>query len=248
MNQSSNVLSSEDDLLPISSLADLVFCERRAALHFLEGVWQENQFTAEGHILHEKTHEADTECRGNVRIVRGLRLRSLRLGLSGIADVVEFHRLDIASLPARAEDAIPQAIALAGTTGLWKPFPVEYKRGKLKHEKSYEIQICGQALCLEEMMNVQTSVGAIFYGKSMRRHDVIFAAELRQETEMAARRMHELIASGRTPPPVYEKRCESCSLMTECLPKTIQKRRSVRAYLSRILGETGEKDESHRPL
>jgi CRISPR-associated exonuclease Cas4 len=237
MNQSNHVLFSEDDLLPISSLADLVFCERRAALHFLEGIWQENQFTAEGHILHEKTHDADTESRGNVRIVRGLRLRSLRLGLSGVADVVEFHRLAVVSLPVPSEDAIPKAVALAGATGLWKPFPVEYKRGKLKHEKSYEIQLCGQALCLEEMMNVQTSVGAIFYGKSMRRHDVTFSAELRQETEMAARRMHALIAAGRTPPPVYEKRCESCSLLSECLPKTIQKRRSVKNYLARMLEE-----------
>lgn len=237
MNQCGCALYSEDDLLPISSLADVVFCERRAALHFLEGIWQENQFTAEGHILHEKTHEEDTESRGNVRIVRGLRLRSLRLGLTGVADVVEFHRLDDASLPAPSDAAIPKAIALAGTVGLWKPFPVEYKRGKLKHEKSYEIQICGQALCLEEMMNVQTSVGAIFYGKSMRRHGVTFSAELRQETKMAASRMHELIASGRTPPPVYAKRCESCSLLAECLPKTIQKRRSVKNYLTCILRE-----------
>lgn len=235
MNQSSNVPFSEDDLLPISSLADLVFCKRRAALHFLEGIWQENQFTAEGHILHEKTHEADIECRGNIRIARGLRLRSLRLGLSGIADVVEFHRLDAVSLPAPSEAAMPKVIALAGTAGLWKPFPVEYKRGKLKHEKSYEIQLCGQALCLEEMMNVQTSVGAIFYGKSMRRHDVTFSAELRQETEMAARRMHALIATGQTPPPVYEKRCQSCSIMSECLPKTIQKRRSVSGYMAKMI-------------
>lgn len=237
MNQCGCAFYSEDDLLPISSLADLVFCERRAALHFLEGIWQENQFTAEGHILHEKTHEVDIESRGGIRIVRGLRLRSLRLGLAGVADVVEFHRLDDESLTAPSEAAIPKAIALAGTTGLWKPFPVEYKRGKLKHEISYEIQICGQALCLEEMMNVQTSVGAIFYGKSMRRHDVTFSAELRQETEMAARRMHALVASGRTPPPVYEKQCESCSLMADCLPKTIQKRRSVKSYLTRILEE-----------
>jgi CRISPR-associated exonuclease Cas4 len=154
-----------------------------------------------------------------------------------IADVVEFHRLDVESLSALSEDAIPQAVVLAGAIGLWKPFPVEYKRGKLKHEKSYEIQLCGQALCLEEMMNVQTSVGALFYGKSMRRHGVIFSTELRQETEMAARRMHALVAFGRTPPPVYEKRCESCSLMAECLPKTIQKRRSVKGYLARMLEE-----------
>ena len=237
MNQSSNALFSEDDLLPISSLADLVFCERRAALHFLEGIWQENQFTAEGHILHEKTHEADIESRGNIRIVRGLRLRSLQLGLSGVADVVEFHRVDVPSLPDPPENAIPQVVALAGVTGLWKPFPVEYKRGKLKHEKSYEVQICGQALCIEEMMNVRISSGEIFYGKSMRRHDVALSVDLRKETEMASRNMHALIASRRTPPPVYEKKCESCSLMTDCLPRTIQKRRSVKSYLTRILVE-----------
>jgi CRISPR-associated exonuclease Cas4 len=86
-------------------------------------------------------------------------------------------------------------------------------------------------------MNVQTATGAIFYGKSMRRHDVTFSAELRQGAEIAARRMHALVVSGRTPPPVYEKRCESCSLLSECLPKTIQKRRSVKNYLTRMLEE-----------
>ncbi len=236
-NKNDIVCYSEDDLIPISSLSDIAFCERRAALHYLEGVWEENLFTAEGHILHEKTHEADSEVRGNIRIVRGLRLRSLRLGLSGVADVVEFHRLDVASLPDTSEGSLPQAVALAGIPGLWQPFPVEYKRGKLKHEKSYEIQLCAQALCLEEMLTVQTNEGAIFYGKSMRRHDVVLDDRLRQETEVTAKCMHDLIASGRTPKPVYEKRCESCSLMTDCLPKTIQKRRSVKSYLTRILGE-----------
>ncbi len=237
MNQSNSVLFSEDDLVPISSLADLVFCERRAALHFVEGIWQENQFTAEGHILHDKTHDSDTESRGNIRIIRGLRLRSLRLGLSGIADVVEFHRLDDSSFLIQTGVSLPLSTTLPGSSGLWKPYPVEYKRGKLKHEKSYEIQLCGQALCLEEMMNVQIPAGAIFYGKSMRRHDVIFSVELRQETEMAAKRMHALIALGQTPSPIYDKQCESCSLLFECLPKTIQKRRSVSGYMAKMIEE-----------
>jgi CRISPR-associated exonuclease Cas4 len=230
-------LFSQDDLIPISSLADLVFCERRAALHFLEGIWEESQFTAEGHILHEKTHEADSETRRDIRIVRGLRLRSLGLGLSGVADVVEFQRLDPSFYKDKLNRDMPPGITLPGTTGLWQPFPVEYKRGKLKHEKSYEIQLCAQAVCLEEMVNVRIASGAVFYGKSMRRRDVEFTYELRQETKVAARRMHDLIASGRTPKPVYGKRCESCSLLSECLPKTIQKGPSVKSYLSRIFGE-----------
>ncbi len=229
---------SQDDLIPISSIADLVFCERRAALHFLEGTWEENLFTAEGHILHDKTHETDCEMRKDIRIVRGLRLRSLRLGLSGVADVVEFHRVIASSRGFGSEGETQSGTTLPGIAGLWKPFPIEYKRGKLKHERSYEIQLCAQAICLGEMLNVQVDNGAIFYGKSMRRHDVAFTNELRQETEAAARRMHDLIASEITPKPVYGKRCESCSIIEECLPRTIAKHKSVKKYLSGVLRET----------
>ncbi len=230
-------LFSQDDLIPISSLADLVFCERRAALHFLEGLWEENVFTAEGNILHERTHEADTEMRKDVRIVRGLRLRSLKLGLSGMSDVVEFRRLDISLAKDNSKRNDLPGVGLPGVKGLWKPFPIEYKRGKLKQERSFEIQLCAQALCLEEMLSVQITSGSLFYGKSMRRQDVEFTDELRQETEIAAKRMHKLIALGQTPKPVYGKRCKSCSLIADCLPKTLQKRRSVRNYLTQILGE-----------
>ena len=215
---------SQDDLIPISAVADLVFCARRAALHFLEGTWEENQFTAEGHVLHDKTHEVDCEVRKEVRIVRGLRLRSLRLGLSGVADVVEFRRLCNSPSPGSSDSEPTPGVVLHGVNGFWKPFPVEYKRGKLKHEKSYEIQLCAQALCLEEMLNVQIADGAIFYGKSMRRHGVIFTNSLRKETEDTARRMHDLLASQVTPAPVYAKRCESCSLIDECLPKKMEKK------------------------
>jgi CRISPR-associated exonuclease Cas4 len=132
---------------------------------------------------------------------------------------------------------MPQSIVLDGVSGFWKPFPVEYKRGKLKHEKSYEIQLCAQALCLEEMLKVRITFGAIFYGKSMRRRDVEFTEELRRKTEIAAGLMHDLIAYGRTPKPVYDKRCDSCSLFQLCLPKTIGKRSSVKRYLSAMVRE-----------
>jgi len=228
---------SQDDLIPISSIADLVFCERRAALHFLEGLWEENLFTAEGHILHDKTHETDCEIRKDIRIVRGLRLRSLRLGLSGVTDVVEFHRVIASSRGFGSEGETQSGTTLPGVAGLWKPFPIEYKRGKLKHERSYEIQLCAQAICLGEMLNVQVDNGAIFYGKSMRRQDVAFSDGLRQETETAARRMHDLIALGETPKPLYGKRCESCSLIDDCLPKAIAGHKSVKRYLLGVIKE-----------
>lgn len=228
---------SLDELIPISTVADMVFCERRAALHFIEGAWEENQFTAEGHILHDKTHELGCEMRKEIRIVRGLRLRSLRLGLSGVADVVEFRYLEKVSETA-PDSNVQLGIAIPGLRGLWKPFPVEYKRSKLKHEKSYEIQLCAQALCLEEMLHVQIDEGAIFYGKSMRRRRVIITDGLRRETKNCSRRMHELVDSTKTPLPVYTKRCENCSLVAECMPKAIARQKSVNRYLARVMKET----------
>ena len=207
---------SEDELISISALAHYYYCKRRCALIHIEQIWTENIFTAEGRIMHERVHEEGNELRGDVRIARGVPLRSLRLGLVGIADVVEFHRLD---------------------KDTWQPFPVEYKRGKPKVDHCDLIQLCAQAMCLEEMLSVSVPGGAIFYGRTRRRLYVAFDDTLRKETEDTAKKTRELIASGLTPPPVYEKRCESCSLMSECLPKTIQKRRSVKTYLTRMLGE-----------
>ena len=205
---------TEDDLIMLSALQHYVFCQRQCALIHIEQIWDENRATAEGRIMHERVHEQDHESRGNVRIEYGLPLRSLRLGLVGKADVVEFHRLDKAC---------------------WQPFPVEYKRGKPKVDHCDMIQLCAQAICLEEMLDVSVPNGAIFYGRTRRRLDVSFDDNLRRETEEAAKRAHDLIDSGITPPPVYEKRCESCSLIGECLPKGIGRRSSVKRYLTRMI-------------
>lgn len=208
----------EDDLLPLSALQHLLFCERQCALMHIEQVWDENRLTMEGRILHERVHESGDESRGNVRIVRGLRLRSRQLGLSGMADVVEFHR---------AED------------GAWIPFPVEYKRGKPKADPCDAVQLCAQAICLEEMLSVAVPAGALFYGATRRREDVAFDAELRRLTEETARRLHSFLEARVTPPPVLLPRCDNCSLKELCLPKGVGAR-SVARYIQRILAEAKE--------
>ncbi len=210
---------TEDDLLPLSALQHLVFCERQCALIHIEQAWDENRFTAEGRVMHERVHEAGEESRGEVKTARDLSLRSLRLGLVGKADVVEFHRE-------------------AG--GIWRPFPVEHKRGKPKPDESDMVQLCAQALCQEEMLGVRVDSGAIFYGRTRRRLEVDFDGFLRGQTEKTAARLHELIESGLTPKPDYTKKCKSCSLVDLCLPQAIRKRVSVAGYLDRML-EEGER-------
>jgi len=212
---------TQDDLLPLSALQHLMFCERQCALIHIEQLWNENRLTAEGRIMHERVHEADRESRGDVRIEYGMPLRSLRLGLIAKADVVEFHR--------------PSERMPAGAEGRWQPFPVEYKRGKPKADNCDKVQLCAQALCLEEMLKVDIPCGALFYGRRRHREDVDFDLALRQETEGAAKRVHDLISAGQTPPPSYSPKCKSCSLFDTCLPKTFEKGRSVKQYLSRVV-------------
>lgn len=207
------MIDNQDNLIQLSALQHLIFCPRQCALIHIEQVWTENVFTAEGRLMHERAHEGGSETRGDVRTDRGLSLRSLRLGLSGKADVVEFHRQP---------------------DGSWLPFPVEYKRGKPKAGDCDTVQLCAQAMCLEEMIDVQIPAGALFYGKTRRRLDVVFDDQLRRKTEEAARKTRELIESGVTPEPQFSKKCESCSLLGQCLPKTMG-RRSVKRYMAKAL-------------
>lgn len=222
---------TEEDLQPVSALQHLSFCERQWGLIHLEGAWAENRLTVEGKHLHERSHEGGTELREGVRVARGLRLRSLRLGLAGQADVVEFHPVG---------DGV-QGVRLDGQAGLWQPVPVEYKRGRPKRDRCDEVQLCAQALCLEEMLGVPVPEGALFYGQTRRRLAVAIDVRLRSETEALAARLHELSRAGRTPPPVETKACANCSLRESCLPRVTDGRRSARAYLRRAL--TAGKEE-----
>lgn len=227
---------TEDDLQPISALQHLAFCERQWGLIHLEGLWDENRLTVEGRHLHGRVDEAETEVRGDVRIVRGLRLRSLRLGLSGKADVVEFHRLS---------DGEPgtHGMRLDGISGMWQPIPVEYKRGRPKKNHCDEVQLCAQAMCLEEMTGVEIPSGVLFYGVPRKRFDVSFDEALQKETEALCVRLHELAKEGRTPPAKYGKQCRNCSLEATCMPKTVGKRKKVERYLmAAVAKDTSEQE------
>ncbi len=196
---------SEEDLLPLSALQHLVFCERQCALIHLEQQWAENRLTAEGRLLHQVADETRMETRDGIPVWRGLRIRGLHLGLSGRADAVEFR---------------PQ------------PYPVEYKRGHEKPDDCDEVQLCAQGLCLEEMLGVSVGAGALFYGQPRRRLDVQFDTNLRTRTIELAAALHALINSGQTPSAAYGPKCRRCSLVDICRPKAA---RSAVRYVARAI-------------
>lgn len=234
----------ENELLPLSGLQHLVFCKRQWALIHLEGQWVENRLTAQGRVMHERSHDSAVEVRGDVRIVRGLRLCSLELGLTGQADVVEFHRDRDANAGAAQP---PLAAPLPGLPGRWRPFPIEYKRGMPKHGACDEVQLCAQAMCLEEMLAVYVPAGALFYGKTHRRHEVAFSPTLRDTTAALAAAMHRAFTDGITPRAPLEPKCRQCSLLQACMPRSTAAGGRVQAYISRQLNRADtmpeEKDE-----
>ncbi|MBM4040653.1 MAG: CRISPR-associated protein Cas4 [Planctomycetes bacterium] len=231
----------EDDLLPLSALQHLLFCERQCALIHLEQAWDENRLTAEGRVLHERVHEQGDETRGDVHVARGVPLRSLRLGLAAKADVVEYHRIEEAVTSPDSEHPAPPGVRLPDLPGLWRPFPVEYKRGRPKPDHCDLVQLCAQALCLEEMHGVAVPRGALFYGATRRRLEVEFDVALRRETQDAARRLHALVAAQQTPKPQFGPKCERCSLADLCLPHAGSGRSAAR-YLRATLDQLGRNE------
>jgi CRISPR-associated exonuclease Cas4 len=203
----------EESRLPISALNQLVFCERRCALIHIEGVFVENAFTIEGSLAHETADLTGYEIKQGVRIVRALPLLSRRLRLSGKSDIVEFH---------------------TSAGGAETPFPVEYKRGRRNRWLNDDVQLCAQALCLEEMLCVPVPRGAIFHVSSKRRRELEFTPRLRGETEAAISRLHELIALGRIPPAVLLPKCEGCSLHEICMPELSLRRPEITAAAARL--------------
>lgn len=206
---------AEEDFLPLSALQHFIFCRRQCALIHIERAWVENLFTAEGRVMHEKAHDEGRQTLSGVRIERDLVLRSEKLGLNGKSDIVEFHKAGGKSLP----------------------FPVEYKRGKPKQDNCDVIQLCAQAMSLEEMLGVAIPAGALFYGKIRRRHDVTFNAALQAQTVETAQFLHAFVKAGITPKPEYSAKCDTCSFMPVCLPKKLSKGESVREYMEKGLTE-----------
>jgi CRISPR-associated exonuclease Cas4 len=227
----------EDELLPLSGLQHVTFCERRFALVHIERQWEENSFTAEGRVLHERAHSAVVESRPGVLIRRTLPLRSFRLGISGQADIVEFTPVPDATLGVRLDKR----------SGYWQPFPIEYKRRKDGGgSEAYRVQLCAQALCLEEMLGVPVTGGAVFDGTSRRRSGVEFTFELRRTVEMAAGRMHEIFQKRITPDPIFEARCGKCSLQEVCQPQALTRWVSVEQYVSLALKESRRSKDAIR--
>lgn len=225
---------SEDDLLPLSGLSQFAFCERRWALIHLERQWEENVFTAQGEVLHAKAHSGSIESRPEVLIRRTLPLRSFKLGLSGQSDVVEF-------LPCGAGEP---GVKIPRRKGLWRPYPVEYKRTRDKHGgKSYQLQLCAQAMCLEEMLEAPVRFGAIYDGQARRRVEYEFDDILRTQVKLIAEMMHDLRRRNHTPRAEYAKKCQSCSLESLCLPKvtgSVKAADYIRLAVRASLRQTGQ--------
>ncbi|GGY02316.1 CRISPR-associated protein Cas4 [Litchfieldella qijiaojingensis] len=211
----------EDDArpIPISALQHHLFCPRQCALIHLEQQWTENRYTAEGRILHERADHLGHERRRGIHTTMALPLASETLGLTGVADVVEFD-----------ESQEPVIVR-----------PIEYKRGRPKAHRADEVQLCAQALCLEEMLNVRVEQGALYYGKTRRRKIVAFDDELRALTLRVIAETRALFDSNRTPSATYEpKRCDRCSLIDICQPQVMGKQRSASRWLARQIQSLDE--------
>ncbi len=187
-------MDREDELVPLSALQHFLYCSRQCALIHNDQSWAENRYTAEGRLLHERVDAGGRETRDNVTVERRVLIRSFELGVSGIADVVEVHRSG-------------------------RLFPVEYKRGRPKAHQADEVQLCAQAMCLEEMLGREIPAGALFYGKNRRRKNVVFDADLRDLTKRTANELRQMLIERVTPPPEYaEGKCNACSLKDICQP------------------------------
>lgn len=214
----------EEDFLQIAGLQHFAFCRRQWALIHVENLWRDNLRTVEGELLHKNAHDDTyTERRGDTLTVRGERVFSRTLGVSGACDVLEFRlHLDGVTLP--------------GQEGLWLPYPVEYKRGSPKEHSADELQLCCQAMCLEEMLCCPIPEGSLYYGETRRRVKVPLTEELRRTVRDDLTEMHQYASRGYTPRVKPSKACNACSLKEQCLPALLR-RRSVQDYLERSCEE-----------
>jgi CRISPR-associated exonuclease Cas4 len=217
---------SADELLPLSGIQHFQFCRRQWALIYVENQWHENVLTTEGKIMHQRVDDpyAD-ETRNGMIAARSMPVASYRLGLSGICDLVEFH-------------PSPDGIQLPGRVGFFQPFPVEYKHGKEKRDPCDEVQLCAQAICLEEMLSTRIPTGYLFYGQTRHRLEVQLNDELRNLVNDISEEMHTYFNRGYTPKVKPTKACQSCSLADICLPELLENRPSASGYIKKQIDES----------
>lgn len=215
---------TEDNFIQLSALQHYVFCPRQCALIHVEDVWKENVYTVRGEILHEKVDSDTYETRGAVKTVYGLKIHSHRLGIAGRCDVVEFHRRRLASADVETGKKVTFDLDIV---------PVEFKAGKPKEDISDKVQLCAQALCLEEMLKTSITRGAFFYGRIRRREYVEFNDQLRKQTEEIIASVHDIVSRKVVPQAKYMDKCRRCSLYDICQPKAMSERR-LRMYINRL--------------
>ena len=216
---------AEEDYIMLSGIQHFAFCRRQWALIHIEQQWEENYKTTAGELMHKKAHEEGSfEKRGDLLVTRGLRIASHELGFSGQCDVVEFHQ-------------DKNGITVFGYDGKWSLIPVEYKHGRPKEHNADELQICAQAICLEEMVQTSIYEGFLYYGENRRRSKVIFGADLRNEVKNISNEMHELFHKGYTPKVKPSKQCKACSLENLCVPK-LQKIVKVSTYIEQSIHDS----------
>lgn len=214
---------SEEEYLLLSGIQHFAFCPRQWALIHIEQLWTESYLTSSGRILHNKVHDSSqVEKRGDIIIARALKVSSAKLGISGECDVVEFKKN-------------VNGISIKNYDGFYIPYPVEYKRGKPKIDNCDRLQLCAQALCLEEMLSCKIKEGSLFYGEPRRREVVIFSNDLREEVKKIILKMHLFLKKQTTPEAQIQKHCDSCSLKNECLPKILKNKTSIQKYLEQGL-------------
>ncbi len=215
---------SEDQMLPLSGIQHYSFCPRQWALIHIEQQWAENVLTVQGSFMHERAHDRGIrEKRGDTIAIRGLDVHSYSLGLKGQCDVVEFV-------------AAEQGFPLAGEDGSWSVRPIEYKRGKSKRIAADRLQLCAQAICLEEMLCCTVETAYLYYHETRSREEVGLTQGLRDEAKRCAHEMHRLFSRRHTPAAKERSACRSCSMRDICLPK-MEQRESVEAYFKRRVGE-----------
>lgn len=217
---------SEDELIPVSALQHTMYCHRQVALIHVEQSWADNRYTAEGQVLHQRVDLEHHESRKSYRTEYAMAIRSLRFGLIGKADVVEFEETQDGSL-----DIVR---------------PVEFKRGRTKPSDVDRVQLCAQALCLEEMLGVTIGTGQFYYLQEHRRSSVDFDEELRRHTIETIETTRQIVTSDSTPQAVYESaKCDRCSLYQICMPRAVDRGgkrvdRYVNAQIRALLKEAGE--------
>ena len=207
------------ELFPLSWLSQYGYCKRRCSLLALEQIWRENEYTAAGRMQHKRVHTGRTEQRGDIIHIFEMPVFSRILGVSGFCDCVEAH-------PSAGGISIPYG------KGKYIFYPVEYKHGVVRDEKEYHLQLCAQAIFLEERFDTQILTGAIFFIDAHRRDEVLFSEELREETWKTAKEISDLIESQKPVPAVFSAKCKKCSLREVCQPEI---RHSARMYSESLL-------------